>query len=291
MAKNILNKVTMITSPVHNSGKTTIANNLAYLFAKRGYVTCVIEFNRQVGTSPYLNDVTDVNIEKSLKTAIEASDEKAVVNSFIQSKHNECLFTLSLRQNNQVTELYKFGQEQIEKIIKIARSNFDKVFIDAPMDYLDNSTHAALNSYPDQIYLVMDDNIASWHRLKLYDLFFQQIDVKNKFTRMSCIINKSFGLIPSNFIDTLRKDFKVLNFKETYEIPFITEIIKANNEGQLLADIVPSNKKEKKLHKTFNDISKAIEEGKSQIVKEKKQFKSFFKKRKKDEETSENETA
>lgn len=291
MAKNILNKVTMVTSPISNSGKTTIANNLAYMFAKKGYVTCVIEFNRQVGTSPYLNDVTDTNVEKSLKTAIEASDEKAIVNSFIQSKHNECLFTLSLRQNNQVTDLYKFGQEQIEKIIKIARNNFDKVFIDVPMDYLDNSTHASINSYPDQIYLVMDDNIVSWHKLKLYDLFFQQIDVKNKLIRINCIINKSFGLIPNQFIDMLKKDFKVLSFSELYEIPFIAEMIKANNEGQLLADIVPSNKKEKKLRETFNKICEEIEKGKNQTVKEKKRINLRFKKKEKIEENTENETA
>ncbi|MCK9471281.1 MAG: hypothetical protein M0Q88_05970 [Bacilli bacterium] len=257
MKKTLLNKVTIVTSPIEQSGKTTIANNLAYLFTKKGYVTCVIELNRYIGTSPYLNDNIDKDKDKSLKTAIEGNDETLILRNFIQSSHNEALFTLSLRISNDLSDLYKYNKEQLEKIVKIAVNKFDKVFIDVPMNYLDNGFIASINSSPEQTILIMDNNIVNWHKLKLYDLFFKQI--KYSFPKVTCIINKDEDMITDSFIKEIVSSFEMIKINNFYKMPFMKYIIKANNEGILFSDLIPSNKKERTLSKTFDSIIEDIE--------------------------------
>lgn len=277
MAKTLFNKLTIVTSPIEQSGKTTIANNLAYLFAKQGYVTCVIELNRYIGTSPYLNAIEDKDMDKSLKTAMNESDETQIVRNFIQSSHSEMLFTLSLRLDNQISDLYKYDKDQIEKIIKIAVNKFDKVFLDTPMNYLENGFIASMNSVPEQTILVMDNNIVNWHKLKLYDLFFKQI--KYNFPNISCIMNKDSELIPDKFVKEIKSKLQVLKIKDTYSIPFMPYIIKSNNEGVLFSDLTPSNKLEKKVNQTFSTIYKNIESNNNdnfgETEKKSKKEKSF----------------
>lgn len=259
--KYLFNKTTLIFSPNTQTGKTTIANYLGQLFAQKGYLTAVIELDRYCSTTQHIQDGFSriKKMEgKGLKEAIEAMDSNVKLNCFSQSPHHENLFTLSLLPNSELDDLYKFPINEITEIIKIAKSKFDKVFIDAPSNYIETGLIAALNSQPDQCVLIMDDNYTTWHKLKLYDLFFSKSKIP--MPRTITIINKFNGLLPTDeILEAYNKDFNVISCEDVHIIPFLKRIIKANNEGVVLADITPSNLKEKKFKKTLTYIVDYIE--------------------------------
>ncbi|MCT4564977.1 MAG: hypothetical protein N4A68_11795 [Maledivibacter sp.] len=257
MKKKIFNKVTLITSPRGRIGTTTIANNLGYIFAKEGYLTAVIELNRQCGSSPYLNFINNDNTDKSLKTAMESYDEEEIIKNFMQSKHHDGLFTLSLRQHDELHSLYKFSSDQIQRIIKVARKKFDKVFIDSGMCYVDNGFIASLNIHPDQIIQILDEDIVSWHKLKLYEDFIKNTNMKT-FSNVITIINKHQDLLSDKLVVELKREMKILRLDRVYTIPYLKRIIKANNEGELLADIIPVTKNEKRFVKTLKSLYEEI---------------------------------
>lgn len=264
----------MLFSPSSQIGNTTLANYVAYLFAQKGYITGVVELNRYAGTSPYMNLTFDQK-DKNIKRAISQVDEREIIQNFIKSKHHEGLFSLSLNQENLLDDLYKFPMGEIEKVINVAKKKFDKIFIDAPANYIETGLMAAINMYPDQVIQVLDDNIVTWHKLKLYDLFFKKSKIK--FNKVITIINKHHGLIDQDFISKINKSLSVLKINEVHFIPFYEGIVKANNEGEILSDITPSNKKEKMLVSSLNSIFEEIRKGPN-LEKEKKgtDKKQFF---------------
>lgn len=285
--EKIFNKVTLVASPRGGSGTSTIANNLAYLFAKKGYITAVIELDRQCGTSPYLNNVIEKNTEKSLKRAMDSYEEESIVKSFVQSKHHDGLFTLSLRLHDELHSLYKFNIDQIQKIIKTARKKFDKVFIDVPMSYVDNGFIGALYIHPDQFIQILDDDIVTWHKLKLYEDFLERTKMKT-FNNVFTVINKYQEIVPNKLVDELKKEMEILKLDKIYRIPYIKQVIKANNEGVLLADMIPATRKEKEFVKTLDSLYKDIlnlkaesEEGKKVKKSRKLSLNLFSKKNKK----------
>ncbi len=278
----IMNKVTKVTSPVGQVGKTTLATNLALMFAEKGYLTAVIELDRYSGTSPYLHGTVEIMKEKSLKNAIETSDEHEIMDNFLQSPHHENLFSMSLRVSNEVHDLHKFAMGQITRTLQIARNKFDKIFIDVPMNYLDNGFFASINFKPDQTLLVMDENIANWQDVKLYDLFLKSI--KSNYRRVIPIVNGYQEILPKAFIDELEKDLEIMKFDEIHTIPYMKAMIKYGNEGQLMADMTPSSKAERKYMKSMEGIVKTIELGKEweKAGKKKGKFGLFGKKKAKE---------
>jgi len=280
----ILNKVTKITSPAGQVGVTTLANYMAMLFADKGYLTAVIELNRYYSSTPYIQDNVELHKEKSLSVAIESNDEAKIIDSFIQSKHHDNLFTLSLRVNNEIHDLHKYGIGQIEKIIRISRGRFDKIFIDAPMNYLDNGFFASIHARPDQTFIVMDENIANWQALKKYDVFLSSI--KTQYKKVHMVVNKHHGILKSEFYKEIAKDMGPLGFEDVITIPYMPEIIRSNNDGIILADQLAVRKKDRYLTDALDLMVKNIEK-KPEVTKEKKNvFKNMFGKKKKDEKSS-----
>lgn len=238
------------------TGKTTLTNNLALRFAQAGYLTAVIELDRYTGTSPYLNDTILSSPERSLKTAMETSDELVIINCFMHSEHHENLFFLSLRVKDEIHDLHRFPMAQIEKILRIARNKFDKVFIDAPMNYLDNGYFAALHFSPHQTLVVLDENVVGWHRLKQYDVFLKSI--KTGYQRTALVVNKRMEILPERFMNSMTADLTMLKPEQRFELPFLREIIQSGNEGILLGDMSPTNKAEKQFITSLEAIEKFI---------------------------------
>lgn len=255
--KIIYNKVVLVFSPNACTGKTTIANNLAYLFANRGYLTSVIELDRYTGTSTYIHDI---NVEKypdkDLKNAIQAYDINKIKTCFLQSSHCNNLFTLSLTKLNRLDDLYKFPQEQIKKIIDIARDIFDIIILDAPSNYIENGLLTALNIHPNNIIQILDNNIITLEKMKKYDEFF--INTNISINNIITVVNKDEGLVDNKALDKLQKSLNIINSVKCYSIPYYPLIIKCVNEGKLITDIFPGNKKEKHIMKTFNSVFKDI---------------------------------
>lgn len=242
MKNKILHKITKITSPLGQTGKTSLANNLALRFAQAGYLTAVIELDRYTGTSPYLNNTVMNTPERSLKKAMETSDEHAILQCFMHSEHHENLFFLSLRVKDEIHDLHRFSMAQIEKILRISRNRFDKIFIDVPMNYLDNGYFAALHFSPHQTLIVMDENVVGWHRLKQYDQFLKSI--KTGYQRTALVINKQMEILPEAFINGISADLEIIRPEERFALPFLREMITAGNRGILLGDMSPASKTE-----------------------------------------------
>ncbi len=284
MKNKILHKITKITSPLGQTGKTSLANNLALRFAQGGYLTAVIELDRYTGTSPYLNNTVTASPERSLKKAMETSDEQAIINCFMHSEQHENLFFLSLRIKDEIHDLHRFSMGQIEKILRIARNKFDKVFIDAPMNYLDNGYFAALHFAPHQTLVVLDENIIGWHRLKQYDLFLKSI--KTGYQRTALVVNKRMEILPESFMKGMAADLTMIRPEQRFELPFLREVIQSGNEGILLGDMNPTNKAEKQFLMGLEAIEAFILNGTEnpkvdeKTVKEKKKFLNLFGKRK-----------
>lgn len=256
MKHKILNKITKITSPIGQTGKTSLANNLALRFAQAGYLTAVVELDRYTGTSPYLNNTVMTSPERSLKKAMETSDEQAIIHCFMHSENHENLFFLSLRIKDEIHDLHRFSMAQIEKILRIARNKFDKIFIDVPMNYLDNGYFAALHFGPHQTLVVVDENILGWHRLKQYDLFLKSI--KTGYQRTALVVNKRMEILPESFMNSLAADLTIIRPEQRFELPFLREMIEACNGGVLLGDMSPASKIEKQYMAGLEAIEKFI---------------------------------
>ncbi len=256
MKNKILHKITKITSPMWQTGKTSLANNLALRFAQGGYLTAVIELDRYTGTSPYLNNTVLSTPERSLKKAMETSDEQAIIHCFMHSEHHENLFFLSLRVKDEIHDLHRFSMSQIEKILRISRNRFDKIFIDVPMNYLDNGYFAALHFSPHQTLLVLDENVIGWHRLKQYDQFLKSI--KTGYQRTALVVNKRMEILPEAFMSGVTADLDMIRPEQRFELPFLREMIESGNRGILLGDMSPANKAEQQFITELKAIEKFI---------------------------------
>lgn len=284
MQNKILHKITKITSPMGQTGKTTLANNLALRFAQQGYLTAVIELDRYTGTSPYLNNTIAGSPERSLKNAMETSDEQGIIHCFMHSEQHENLFFMSLRVKDEIHDLHRFSMAQIEKILRIARNKFDKIFIDVPMNYLDNGFFAALHFGPHQTLVVLDENIVGWHRLKQYDVFLKSI--KTGYQRTALVVNKRMDILPANFMKDFVADLTMIKPEQHFELPFMRDVIKGGNEGVLLGDMTPGNKQEKQYIAAMVAMEKFIlkeaeePQGRKPVQKEKKKLLGLFGKKK-----------
>lgn len=251
-------KLTIVWSPAGGIGKTTIASYLSAISANEGHLTALVELNRYCASSPYI--LNTLKSEKSLKKAVEDDSERSILKNFVQSTENERLFTLSLNSENYLDDLYIFPLDKIQKIIQTARINFDRVFVEAPSNYIETGFIAAIESVPDRFIQVLDNNLVSWHSLKLYDLFLQEYD-KVSFLRPITIINKDEGLINTN-LPQMQKGLKILTPtpERTFYIPYYKRIIKDSNEGLVFASSIAGNSKESKIIKVLKNVTSLIED-------------------------------
>ena len=248
----ILNKITKVTSPSGQTGKSTVAANLALRFAQMGYLTAVVELDRYTGTSPFLHNCTEIHGTKGLQAAMETTEDTEIISNFVQSKQHESLFYLSMHLRNEIHDLHRFNMSQLDLILRVARNKFDKLFIDAPMNYLDNGFFSALHIKPDQTIMVMDENMVTWHRLRQYDLFLKSI--KAGYRRTAAVVNQYQELLPPNFATEACEALEMIRIHECCQMPFMKSVVRAGNEGVLLGDTVPSGKKEREYVRALDQM-------------------------------------
>ena len=258
MKQNTNKKVILVWSPTGGTGKTTIAANLAAIAAYEGYITAHIELSRYVASAPGLLR-SRMDQGKSIKNAIESKEERDILNCFAQTKF-ENLFTLSMHGENTLEELYSFPLDDIKRVIQVARSNFDMVFLDAPSGYMETGMMAALESYPDRFIQVLDNNLASWHALKLCDLLFCQFETV-VLPKPITVINKDEGHIKDGILDNLVKSMVAVPpiRNRIYSIPYISKMPYYNNEGILVTTGLPGNLTLARVQKAFKKIFGIIE--------------------------------
>lgn len=153
-------KVILVTSAGENEGKTTFSMNLALSLAQNGKSVLVIDADlRKPAVSKFLN--LNVSPEYDLASVVSGKTELSDAIKFVE-KHK--LFILTTAQaNDEPTEI--LSSQQMAKVIKAAREEFDYVIIDtAPAAVVTDAN--ILSNFADAAILVVRENFSACARIR-----------------------------------------------------------------------------------------------------------------------------
>ncbi len=153
-------KVIMVTSANENEGKTTVAMNLALSLAQNGKSVLVIDADmRKPAVCKFLN--LNVSPDCDLANVISGKTELSDAIKYVE-KHK--LFILAtVDANDEPTEI--LSSQQMSKLIKAARNEFDYVIIDtAPASVVADAN--ILSNFADAAVLVVREDFAACARIR-----------------------------------------------------------------------------------------------------------------------------
>jgi len=153
-------KVILITSAGENEGKTTFSMNLALSLAQNGKSVLVIDADlRKPAVSKFLN--LNVSPEYDLASVISGKTELSDAIKFVE-KHKLFILTTA-HSNDEPTEI--LSSQQMHKVIKAAREEFDYVIIDtAPAAVVTDAN--ILSNFADAAILVVRENFSACTRIR-----------------------------------------------------------------------------------------------------------------------------
>lgn len=153
-------KVILITSASENEGKTTFSMNLALSLAQNGKSVLVIDADlRKPAVSKFLN--LNVSPEYDLASVISGKTELSDAIKFVE-KYKLFILTTS-RSNDEPTEI--LSSQQMQKVIKAAREEFDYVIIDtSPAAVVTDAN--ILSNFADAAILVVRENFSASARVR-----------------------------------------------------------------------------------------------------------------------------
>ncbi|MBQ8026740.1 MAG: polysaccharide biosynthesis tyrosine autokinase, partial [Clostridia bacterium] len=153
-------KVILVTSAGENEGKTTFSMNLALSLAQNGKSVLVIDADlRKPAVSKFLN--LNVSPEYDLASVISGKTELSDAIKFVE-KHRLFILTTA-HSNDEPTEI--LSSQQMHKVIKAARAEFDYVIIDtAPAAVVTDAN--ILSNFADAAILVVRENFSACARIR-----------------------------------------------------------------------------------------------------------------------------
>ena len=172
-------KVILVTSAGENEGKTTFSMNLALSLAQNGKSVLVIDADlRKPAVSKFLN--LNVSPEYDLASVISGKTELSDAIKFVE-KHKLFILTTA-HANDEPTEI--LSSQQMHKVIKAAREEFDYVIIDtAPAAVVTDAN--ILSNFADAAILVVRENFSACARIRsvIEDI------TSNKAELIGCVFN------------------------------------------------------------------------------------------------------
>ena len=172
-------KVILVTSAGENEGKTTFSMNLALSLAQNGKSVLVIDADlRKPAVSKFLN--LNVSPEYDLASVISGKTELSDAIKFVE-KHKLFILTTA-HSNDEPTEI--LSSQQMNKVIKAAREEFDYVIIDtAPAAVVTDAN--ILSNFADAAILVVRENFSACARIRnvIEDI------TSNKAELIGCVFN------------------------------------------------------------------------------------------------------
>ena len=172
-------KVILVTSAGENEGKTTVSMNLALSLAQNGKSVLVIDADlRKPAVSKFLN--LNVSPDYDLASVISGKTELSDAIKFVE-KHKLFILTTA-HSNDEPTEI--LSSQQMHKVIKAAREEFDYVIIDtAPAAVVTDAN--ILSNFADAAILVVRENFSACARIRnvIEDI------TANKAELIGCIFN------------------------------------------------------------------------------------------------------
>ena len=216
------NKVFAIWSPKGGVGKTFIAGHLAKYAASKKLLTGVIDFNRQ---TPSITTSLDIKLprEKSLKEALFTERDTDVIVNFQNHQRNNNLFCLALNMTNKVDDLLEVTDQQVLRLLQIAKNKFNILFLDLPTSYFELTSYEGLK-FADKIIIVIDNDYNSVLALKQYLKFFSEINIA--LNNLILVMNKNMNLISEEEI------LKLCGIPIRVTFPFNKQLIRDMNEGK-----------------------------------------------------------
>lgn len=153
-------KVILVTSAGENEGKTTFSMNLALSLAQNGKSVLVIDADlRKPAVSKFLN--INVSPEYDLASVISGKTELSDAIKYV-GKYKIFILTTA-HSNDEPTEI--LSSQQMHKVIKAAREEFDYVIIDtAPAAVVTDAN--ILSNFADAAVLVVRENFSPCARIR-----------------------------------------------------------------------------------------------------------------------------
>lgn len=258
-------KVIAVWSPKAGAGKSFVAANLAYEFAKNDILTCVLDFDTVLPAQESFLDIKindDININKAIKAVKEGQD---FLGYFAQHEKYKNLFLLANGKSTSIDTGYKTEYKEYVDLINAVKEKFECVIIDSPTTYLDAATMAALiNS--EKIVTVLKHDYLDVYSFLRYSNFLEKINIvkwKHQF-----VLNGTF-----NSVLEKRKILEILKIPHILEIPLYKDANLLNNK------VSDDAKIREAIKRIFDTVTSNVVPVKLNTdEKKKKSFFSFIKK-------------
>lgn len=252
-------KVYALWSPKAGTGTSFLTANLGKYSSMQGYLTGVIDLNRQYSSLPHILSV-NTHKDKSLRNAFFTDNDREVITNFEENeKQQKYLFSLGLNPNDNIDDLHELERGHIERLFKISKEKFNILFLDLPTSYIEYTSYIGW-FFAEKIIIVIDNDINSVFALRKYLKQFDELNIKKK--KLILVINKDTGILD-------KKDIEMITgLKAKSSIPFSKHIIKDCNEGKTIFD-AGGNFKDRYIQKQikiiFNQLIKEEEKTKKHI--------------------------
>lgn len=222
-------------------GASTLAMNLAGIFAKRDYPTAVLDLDPQLGTIPLY---ADVEASRGLVDALEKPERvDSLFLDRVMTKVNDSLYVIGAEKN--LLEPANISPEAAEKIINQLKTKFAYIIVD--ISSIMPFAHHVLQNY--ETLIVTEQSIAGLRdTMRIYDLVKTQL--KNDVVK---VVTNKVGLNAK--FETTQKDFESgLGRKVDHSLPFELDSYGFGDSGKILA--IDDTVKKSKLSNAINDIAK-----------------------------------
>ena len=226
-------EVIMSFSPVHHTGQSTITNFVALELARQNNLVLVIELDRFCASCNQLHKRTSMG-QESLKAVLEKPN--LFSKHTIRSPHSNNLYYICQPPQAGIADMVTYSKENIDELIEIARQGFDYIFLDVPSGIEEASVvrifGKEFTETIDKVLMTASDDLRTLLMLKNVDSFLALL--KDTTYKTTLVLNRS-SFIYNDYIEDGLKElnkFKVENFLNIVDLPFLTEIV---NSGELLS--------------------------------------------------------
>ncbi|SKC78775.1 AAA family ATPase [Maledivibacter halophilus] len=220
-------RVFALWSPKPGTGTSFLTANLGKYSSMEGYLTGVIDLNRQYSSLPHILNIHPQK-NKSLRNALFTDNDRDVIINFQENEKNQkYLFVLGLNPGDSVDDLHELERKDIERLYQIAKEKFNIVFLDLPTSYIEYTSYIGW-FFAEKIIVVIDNDINSLFALRKYLKQFEELNIKKD--KLILVVNKDIGIIS-------KKDIKLITGLDVKSIiPFSKHIVMDSNEGKTIFD-------------------------------------------------------
>lgn len=240
--------LTVLFSPIHRVGVSTIGNYLACEVAKDD-LTLYIEWSDSTGKSMYINNSISER-KRCLSNAVYSTAE--LKNNLVRSRHNKNLFYLCQNITNTVLSLKNYSQTALYRIVKEAQKDFKHIIIDLPADLREQVvtyTFSRHFHYIDNIVVVLDEDALTFKKLHDFSAILNlgHEDAKE----ITYIINKT----TQYYVDFIDKSLNLPKLKpiNLLKIEDFSEMSDRTNRGNLYS--LAGGRKYKKFFKEIDKLT------------------------------------